>query len=149
MDVKSLYTVIPMDVKSLYTVISSGDSLLVLTHFLNKRPVLQPPTHTLVRLAELVLSLNRFSFNGNVYWQTGGVAIGSRLGPNYACLFAGHVEEKSSFSTRKQNQSCAKDISCHFRQRSKILRPTSTAVIPALISPGPFRMCSCLSLTFV
>ena len=83
-----------MDVKSLYTVIPNGDGLLALTHFLNKRPVLQPPTHTLVRLAELVLTLNTFSFNGNFYRQTGGVAMGSRLGPNYACLFMGHVEEQ-------------------------------------------------------
>ena len=86
--------VFTMDVKSLYTVIPNGDGLLALTHFLNKRPVLQPPTHTLVRLAELVLTLNTFSFNGNFYRQTGGVAMGSRLGPNYACLFMGHVEEQ-------------------------------------------------------
>ena len=86
--------VFTMDVKSLYTVIPNGDGLLALTHFLNKRPILQPPTHTLVRLAELVLTLNTFSFNGNFYRQTGGVAIGSRLGPNYACLFMGHIEEQ-------------------------------------------------------
>ena len=59
--------VFTMDVKSLYTVIPNGDGLLALTHFLNKRQVLQPPTHTLVRLAELVLTLNTFSFNGNFY----------------------------------------------------------------------------------
>ena len=86
--------VFTMDVKSLYTVIPNGDGLLALTHFLNKRPILQPPTHTLVRLAELVLTLNTFSFNGNFYRQTGGVAMGSRLGPNYACLFMGHIEEQ-------------------------------------------------------
>ena len=83
-----------MDVKSLYTIIPNDDGLLALTHFLNKRPVLQPPTHTLVRLAELVLTLNTFSFNGNFYRQTGGVAMGSRLAPSYACLFIGHVEEQ-------------------------------------------------------
>ena len=83
-----------MDVKSLYTVIPNGDGLLALMHFLNKRLVLQPPTHTLVRLAELVLTLNTSSFNGNFYRQSGGVAMGSRLGPNYACLFMGHVEEQ-------------------------------------------------------
>ena len=86
--------VFTMDVKSLYTVIPNGDGLLALTHFLNKRPVLQPPTHTLVYLAELVLTLNTFSFNGKFYRQTRGVAMGSRLGPNYACLFMGHVEEQ-------------------------------------------------------
>ena len=86
--------VFTMDVKSLYTTIPNKDGLLALTHFLNKRPVPQPPTHTLVRLAELVLTLNTFSFNGKYYSQSGGVAMGSRLGPNYACLFMGHFEEQ-------------------------------------------------------
>ena len=62
--------------------------------FLNKRPVLQPPTHTLVRLAELVLTLNTFSFNGKYYNQIREIAMGSQLGSNYACLFMGHIEEQ-------------------------------------------------------
>ena len=86
--------VFTMDVKSLYTTIPNKDGLLALTHFLYKRPVPQPPTHTLVRLAELVLALNAFSFNGKYYSQTGGVAMGSRLVPNCACLFMGHFEEQ-------------------------------------------------------
>ncbi|XP_078354461.1 uncharacterized protein LOC144639077 [Oculina patagonica] len=86
--------VFTMDIKSFYTVIPNNDGLLALTHFLDKRPVLEPPTQSLVRLAELVLTLNSYSFNGGFYQQTGGVAMGSRLGPNYACLFVGHVEEQ-------------------------------------------------------
>ena len=62
--------VFTMDIKSLYTVIPNNDGVLALTHFLNKRTELQPPTHTLVRLAELVLTLNTFSFNGDYYQQT-------------------------------------------------------------------------------
>ena len=42
----------------------------------------------------LFLTLNSFSFNGDYFQQTGGVAMGSRLGPNCACLFVGHVEEQ-------------------------------------------------------
>ena len=45
-------------------------------------------------MAELVLTLYTFEFNGEFYKQTGGVAMGSRLGPNYACLFVGCVEER-------------------------------------------------------
>ena len=86
--------VFTMDIKSLYTVIPNNDGLLALRHFLNKRPVQEPPSHTLVRLAELVLTLNSFSFKGDYFQQTGGVAMGSRLGPNYSCLFVGHVEEQ-------------------------------------------------------
>ena len=65
-----------------------------LKYFLDKREVKDPPTDTLVRMAEWVLTLNTFEFNGQYYKQVGGVAMGSRLGPNYACLFVGYVEER-------------------------------------------------------
>ena len=86
-----LYT---MDIKSLYTVIPHNSGLEALKYFLDKRPVLDPPTVTLTRLAELVLTLNAFSFNNEFYHQVGGVAMGSKMGPNYACLFVGYVEEQ-------------------------------------------------------
>ena len=83
-----------MDKKKLYTVIPNNSGLEALAYFLNKRPVLDPPTSTLTRLAELVLTLNGFAFNGDFYQQIGGVAIGSKMGPNYARLFIGYVEER-------------------------------------------------------
>ena len=46
------------------------------------------------RMAELALTLNSFVFNGEHYKQIGGVAMGSKLGPNYVCLFVGYVKEK-------------------------------------------------------
>ena len=42
-----------MDITSLYTVIPHNSGLEALKYFLNKRPVLDPPTETLTRLAEL------------------------------------------------------------------------------------------------
>ena len=89
-DQRFLFT---MDVKSLYTVIPNDSGLQALAYFLDKRPVLDPPTSTLTRLAELVLTLNAFSFDNQYYRQVGGVAMGSRMGPNYACLFVGYIEE--------------------------------------------------------
>ena len=83
-----------MDIKSLYTVIPNKSGLEALAYFLNKRPVLDPPTSTLTRLAELVLTLNAFTLNGDFYQQIGGVAMGSKMGPNYACLFVGYVEDQ-------------------------------------------------------
>ena len=83
-----------MDIKSLYTVIPNDEGLRALQYYLDKREILEPPTPTLLRMAELVLTLNTFEFNGEYYKQTGGVAMGSRLGPNYACLFVGYVEER-------------------------------------------------------
>ncbi|MBN3318489.1 KV105 protein, partial [Atractosteus spatula] len=52
-----------MDITSLYTIIPHNDGLIALKHTLDKRTVLEPSTHTLVCLAELVLTLNAFSFN--------------------------------------------------------------------------------------
>ena len=92
-----------MDIKSLYRVIPNEGGLRALQYYLDKREILEPPTDTLLRMAELVLTLNTFEFNGEYYKQTGGVAMGSRLGPNYACLFVGHVEERmlSSYTGMK------------------------------------------------
>ena len=44
-----------MDVKSLYTSIPHEDGLIDLRHFLDQRPDPEPPTNTLICLAELVL----------------------------------------------------------------------------------------------
>ena len=73
-----------MDIKSLYTVIPNynNDGPRALAHFLDKREVKEPSTATLTRLAELVLTLNAFTFNGHHYRQVSGVAMGSKLGPN-------------------------------------------------------------------
>ena len=115
------------DVKCSYTVIPNGDGLLALTHFLNKRPVPQPPTHTLVRLAELVLTLNTFSFNGNFYRQTGGVAMGAVWDLIMRACSWGMSRKKSSPSTRERNQPCRKDISMttEVEMGSKFLRFSS------------------------
>jgi hypothetical protein len=88
---KFLFT---MDVKSLYTVIPNDEGLLALKHFFDRRTVLEPSTPTLLRLAELVLTLNCFSFDGLFYKQINGVAMGTKMGPSYANLFVGFIEEQ-------------------------------------------------------
>jgi len=45
-------------------------------------------------MAELVLALISIASNGEHYKQIGGVAMGSKLDPNYACLFVGYKEEQ-------------------------------------------------------
>ena len=121
-----------MDIKSLYTVIPNDEGLRALKYFL--------------RMAEVVLTLNSFAFNGEHYKQIGGVAMGSKLGPNYACLFVGYVEEqmlrsytgvKPDLYKRYMNDvtgaaSCTKDdltkfltfvSSYHHRAKSQIFGP--------------------------
>eukprot|EP00061_Rhincodon_typus_P015210 g42762.t1 len=51
-----------------------------------------PSTNTLIRLTELVLTLNNF-FHSSHFLQTKGVAMGTRMGPSYAGLFVGYMEQ--------------------------------------------------------
>ena len=83
-----------MDITSLYTVIPNNEGLQALKYFLNQCPVKSPSSETLLRLAELVLKLNCFSFGDNYYKQINGVAMGTKVGPSYANLFVGFIENK-------------------------------------------------------
>ena len=83
-----------MDITSLYTVIPNSEGLQALKHFFDQRTVKEPSSETLLCLAELVLTLNCFSFAGNYYKQINGVAMGTRMGPSYANLFVGYVEHQ-------------------------------------------------------
>ena len=51
-----------MDITSLYTVIPNDEGLRALKHFFDQRIIKEPCSETLLRLAELALTLNRFSF---------------------------------------------------------------------------------------
>ena len=82
-----------MDVSSLYTNIPNNDGLLAIKHFLPKSKIRIDPT-VVLRLAELVLTLNSFSFGDEHFSQCKGVAMGTKMGPSYACLFMGHLEEQ-------------------------------------------------------
>ena len=83
-----------MDITSLYTVIPNNEGLQALKYFFNQPPIKKPSSETLLRLAELVLTLNRFSFGDNYYKQINGVAMGTKMGPSYANLFVGFTENK-------------------------------------------------------
>ena len=74
----------------IYTIIPNSEGLNALKHFLNQRASLNPPTNTIVRLAELVLT---FEFDSEFYTQIRGVSMGTRMGPSYACLFMGFIEQ--------------------------------------------------------
>eukprot|EP00061_Rhincodon_typus_P011028 g35737.t1 len=60
--------------------------------FLEQRPELSPTTTTLLRLAKLILTVNNFAFNSSHFLQVRRLAMGTCIGPSYACLFMGYVE---------------------------------------------------------
>ena len=92
-----------MGITSLDTVIPNNEGLQALNYFLNQRLVKKPSSETLLDLAELVLTLNCFSFGDNYYEQINGVAMGSKMGPSYANLFVGYIEIDFSLATTDQN----------------------------------------------
>lgn len=73
-------------ITSLYTNIPNHDGLSAVKHYLHKSP-LELHIPTILRLTELVLTLNSFRFGDYHFKQTSGVAMGTRMGPSYACLF--------------------------------------------------------------
>ena len=54
----------------------------------------EPSSETPLRLAELVFTLNCFSFGVNYYKQTNGEAMGTKMGPSYDNLFVGFIEHQ-------------------------------------------------------
>ena len=62
---QNLKIIFTMDITSLYTIIPNNEGLQVLKYFFNQRPIKKPSSETLLRLAELVLTLNCFSFADN------------------------------------------------------------------------------------
>ena len=83
-----------MDITSLYTVIPNNEGLQALKYSFNQRPIKKPKSETLLRLAELVLTLNCFSLGDIFYKQINGVAMGTKMGPSDANLFVGFTENK-------------------------------------------------------
>ena len=67
-----------MDITALYTVIPNSEGFHALFRSTHCQ---EPSSETLLRLAELVLTLNSVSFAGSYYKQINGVAMGTRMGP--------------------------------------------------------------------
>ena len=76
------------------TVIPNDEGLRASKHFFDQRNVKEPSSETLLRLAELVLTLNCFSEGGNKYKQTKRVAIDTTMGLSYANLLLGFIKHQ-------------------------------------------------------
>ena len=90
------------DVVGLYPNIPHGEGLEAIRKALNTRQNPSISTESLVGLGKLVLENNVFEFNGKVYRQKLGTAIGTKFAPAYANLFMSSLEEEmmSSFEVR-------------------------------------------------
>ena len=86
--------IVTMDIPPLYTVIRNDEGLLALKYFFDLRTVKEPSSETLLPLAELVLTLNCFSFGDGYFKQINGVVMGTKMGTSYANLFVGYIEHQ-------------------------------------------------------
>ena len=99
-DVQSLYTNIPTN--------GSNGGLQAFEKALDKRTneeKLNIPTKYISELLQKVLEGNIFEFNGKLWQQKIGTAMGTRVAPTYANIFMGWLEEEILSSWSKQNSS--------------------------------------------
>ena len=76
-----------MCLKSLYTVIHHRNGFEALKCFLNKRTLLEPVATKLIRLEDVLISLNNFLFYREHYQQISRVVMGMNMGTSDAeCL---------------------------------------------------------------
>lgn len=73
-------------------VISHDEVLLALKHLLDFRSGPLTATSTLSTPAEFILSLHCFLFVEDFYHLVSRMPMGTRMVPNYANLFVGHIE---------------------------------------------------------
>ena len=83
-----------MDVSSLYTNIRHQDGIEALKSWLIENGTDYEKAEFIGTLAKLVLISNYFIFNGKIYLQKQGTAMGTRMAPNYAIIFMHSVEKE-------------------------------------------------------
>ena len=82
---------ISIDVKSLYTSIPQEQGI---NACLKHNDIIGLPTHITRTLLNYVLKNNSFSFNGQIYTQQMGVAMGTPIAPTLANLFMADLEQE-------------------------------------------------------
>ena len=83
---------VTMDISGMYTNIPWDQGMLAFEEAMNKRENQDVPTNFLISLLTLLLSCNLFTFNGNLFLQPFGVAMGTRVASTFACIFMGWLE---------------------------------------------------------
>ena len=84
---------VTIDVSALYTNIPRSDGVSAVRDCLNTRENPTVPTEFIVKLLDLLLKWNIFEFNGELYQQLWGTAMGTRCAPNYADIFMAVIDK--------------------------------------------------------
>lgn len=84
---------VTLDVASLYTNIPHLDGIRAVTEAYDHSTLDKPiDSSTLAILLQMILQYNNFEFNGVHYVQVSGTSMGTKIGPNYANIFMGILE---------------------------------------------------------
>ena len=83
---------VTIDVSSLYTNIIHEEGLEAMEQWMITNNIPYQKANLIKTLGKLVLKNNYFEFNGNLYLQKQGTAMGTRMAPNYAIIFMHQIE---------------------------------------------------------
>ena len=82
------------DISALYTNIQRHDGVEAVKKVLETRKDKTIPSDFIIELLDLVLKYNIFVFDGQLYQQLIGTAIGTKCAPNVADIFMSFIDEK-------------------------------------------------------
>ena len=85
---------VTVDVVALYPSIPHDLGIASLSNFLSARGIDQGKIQGICDMAEFVLKHNVFEFNSQLYLQTSGTAIGTKMAPSYANIVMAEFEQK-------------------------------------------------------
>jgi peptide-methionine (R)-S-oxide reductase len=88
--------IITLDVSSLYTNIPHKEGIAAVEKFMTPR-VGKEKAQMIAKFTEMVLTGNIFEFNGKLFLQKCGTAMGSKMAPSYACIYM-HIMEQEFLS---------------------------------------------------
>ena len=91
-----------MDIVALYPSVPREKTRAAMRENLERRKSKKIPTEDLLELGEMVLSSDEFTFEGERYRQKEGMAVGSKMGKNYACTYMGKWEEEVNGRAEKE-----------------------------------------------
>ena len=83
---------VTIDVKSLYTNIPHTEGIAAITRMIEDTGLDTLHRMFICNLTHQVLTKNYFQFNGQMYRQKQGTAMGTRMAPNYAIIFMHYLE---------------------------------------------------------
>jgi len=84
------HQIFTFDVVSMYTSIDTNKALNTIAEYLPKNR----ENSLIIRGLETIMKNNYFTFDGSLYHQKNGTAMGTAVAPTYAVLFLGIIEEK-------------------------------------------------------